>query len=60
MCPRLIPNAFERSMVIASAVCSLESKLVVMSSHVLRRAVANEFPFGNPDKLSLRKFRENS
>ena len=46
-------NALERSIVI-DAMCILESRLVVISSHVLSRAVVHECPFKKPDKLSLR------
>ena len=53
MCPRFILNILERSMVTA-AVCSLEFKLVVMPSHVLRIAVAHKCPFRS--KLFLGKF----
>ena len=44
-------NALERSIVI-DAMCILESRLVVISSHVLSRAVVHECPFKKPDKLS--------
>lgn len=44
-------------MVIA-AECSLDSKFSLISSHVLRRAVAHECPFRNPDKFPLKKLRE--
>ena len=49
-------------MMVIAAVCSLQSKRLLISLHVLRSAVAHECPFRNPDMLtlSLRKLRENS